>query len=175
MDEAKSRATTLKELLVEIRNGFSIYAPVLIPVQPGSRGFDDETDERTVTVSAPLDWADQYTKEYANREFVIIGSNSLRHGLDTPVKIGRSRTCDLRVENDSVSKVHASIAFDRGSGSYFLCDENSRNGTCINSEPVPPGEKTALWSGVYVSFGDAVYVFIDPPTLRKLSRLATVE
>ena len=129
---------------------------------------------RRLTLSAPLDWAEQYTREYANQAFTIVGPNSLRQGLDTPVTIGRSRKCDVRIENESVSKTHASIVFDRGSGGYFLCDENSRNGTCINSEALTPGMKTALWSGAYVSFGDAVFVFIDPPTLRKLSRLATV-
>jgi hypothetical protein len=29
-----------------------------------------------------------------------------------------------------------------------------------------------IWSGAYVSFGDALFVFIDPPTIRKLSALA---
>ena len=37
--------------------------------------------------------------------------------------------------------------------------------TSASSVPAP------IWSGAYVSYGDAVFVFIDPPTLRKLSKL----
>jgi pSer/pThr/pTyr-binding forkhead associated (FHA) protein len=71
-----------------------------------------------------------------------------------------------------VSKVHGSVVFDASAGEYFLIDENSRNGTRINGEPVSPGVPTAVWSGAHVSFGDAVFVFLDPPTLRKLAKLA---
>ena len=56
--------------------------------------------------------------------------------------------------------------------SYYIIDESSRNGTCINGQPLVAGVRMSVWSGAYVSFGDAVFVFIDPPTLRKLSRLA---
>ena len=39
--------------------------------------------------------------------------------------------------------------------------------------PIRPSEPAAVWSGAYVGFGDAVFVFIDPPTLRKLSKLVS--
>ncbi len=164
-------ASTLRELLLEMREGFTLYAPVLIKVRSDG-AMADSTIDRTMTMSKPLDWAEQYTREYANESFIILGPNTLKAGLDAPVTIGRSRRCDVRIDNDSVSKVHASIVFDRGSGEYFVVDENSRNGTCINGEPIASGSKTSIWPGAYVSFGDAVFVFIDPPTLRKLSKLA---
>lgn len=172
MQGDRPKAETLRDLLLEIRNGFPIYSPVLICVQDDPASIAESTLEHTVTVSEPLDWAEQYTREYANEPYVLVGSNTLQGGLDQPVTLGRSRRCDVRIENDSVSKVHASIVFDRGSGGYYIVDEESRNGTCINGERVAAGIRSSLWSGAYVSFGDAVYVFIDPPTLRKLSRLA---
>lgn len=171
MEDVRTQAVTLSDLLVEIRNGYSLFSPVLISVHPDAMFREETTTERTITKGVELDWAEEYTREYANEEFVIVGANSLRKGLDTPVTIGRSRKCDVRVENESVSKLHAAIAFDRASGGYFVTDESSRNGTCVNSERLTAGVKTPLWSGVYVSFGDAVFVFIDPPTLRKLARL----
>jgi pSer/pThr/pTyr-binding forkhead associated (FHA) protein len=174
LESEQPNANTLRELLVEIRDGYALYAPVLIQVQVEPFGPGEITVERTVTQSTPLDWAEQYTREYANESYLIVGANTLKPSLDEPVSIGRSRSCNLRIENESVSKRHASIHFDRLSGGYFIVDEHSRNGTCINGEVVVSGVKTALWSGAYVSFGDAVFVFIDPPTLRKLSRLATV-
>ena len=172
LDEGRPQAVTLRDLLVEIRNGYSLFSPVLISVSAEAMFHEETTTGHTITANLDVDWAEEYTREYANEEFTIVGSNSLQHGLDKPVYIGRSRQCEVRVVNDSVSKTHASIVFDRSTGGYFLIDEKSRNGTFVNSEPVEPGTKTPLWSGAYVSFGDAVFVFIDPPTLRKLARLA---
>src|SRR5688572_7762185 len=88
------------------------------------------------------------------------------------ITIGRSRSSDVQIENESVSKLHARIVGDSSTGAYFIIDESSRNGTCINGQPLVAGVRMSVWSGAYVSFGDAVFVFIDPPTLRKLSRLA---
>jgi hypothetical protein len=166
-------AQTLRELLTELRNGFTLHRPILIEVEAGTKlDPPDVTLDNTMTMPKPLDWAEQYTREYAGRRIVFLGPNTLSAGVDSPVTIGRSRRCDVRVDNDSVSKAHASVVFDRGSGEYYIVDENSRNGTCINGEPIAAGSPVTIWSGAYVSFGDAVFVFIDPPTLRKLSKLA---
>lgn len=174
MEQTKDQPNKLRDLLRQIRNGYSQYAPVLIKVQDGQEPLAEATLEHTVTKDEPLDWAEHYATEYSGAPFLEVGENSLQQ-LDTVVTVGRSRSCVVRVENESVSKVHATIVFDRSAGSYFLTDECSRNGTCINGEPLVPQERTPLWSGAYMSFGDAVYVFIDPPTLRKLSRIAIVE
>jgi hypothetical protein len=159
-------------LLLELRKGKPLYKPILIQVEQGSRVAPDATIDRTMTLRKPLDWAEQYGREYAQHRFLILGPNTLSAGLETPVTIGRSRRCDVRVENESVSKVHGSVMFDRTAGQYYIVDENSRNGTYINGESLTPGVPAEVWSGAYVSFGDAVFVFIDPPTLRKLSKLA---
>ncbi len=165
---------TLQDLLVQIRNGFSLFSPVLISVHPDALYNEESTTERTMTSNMDVDWAEEYTREYANEEYIIVGTNSLQDGLDRPVTIGRSRQCGVRVENESVSKVHANIVLDRGSGGYFVTDKGSRNGTYLNGEKIWANSRTALWSGVYLSFGDAVFVFLDPPTVRKLARLPEV-
>jgi hypothetical protein len=146
-------ASTLRELLCEIRDGYALYSPVLIHVTTEEGTGSEITVEKTVTVNTPLDWAEQYTHEYANEPFLLIGANTLKPALDEPVTLGRSRSCGVRIENESVSKVHASLHFERLSGGYFIVDENSRNGTCINGERVARGVKTPVWSGAYLSFG----------------------
>ncbi len=170
VEHGDTQAITLRDLLIEIKNGYAIVSPVLIRVHRDGAEYDETTTERTITTSTELDWTEEYTREYASEEFTFVGSNSLVGGLDQVVSIGRSRSCAVRVENESVSKLHASIVFDRSSGGYFVTDEGSRNGTCLNGESLIPKIRAALWSGAYLSFGDAVFVFIDPPTLRKLSR-----
>lgn len=164
----------MRELLLELREGFSLYCPILIEIEVGASAPPDVTVDRTVTSGKPFDWAQQYTREYAGHRYLLVAPNdsSSANGAEVRVSIGRSRKSDVRIDNDSVSKIHAVVVFDRHSGDYFLVDETSRNGTCINGEPLEPGTKTPVWSGAYVSFGDALFVFIDPPTLKKLSSLA---
>jgi pSer/pThr/pTyr-binding forkhead associated (FHA) protein len=78
----------------------------------------------------------------------------------------------VRIDNESCRKVHGSLSYDEARG-YLVVDEHSRNGTRVNGSRVTPGAAAALYAGAQVSLGDATYVFIDPPTLRKLARLAT--
>jgi hypothetical protein len=166
-------AQTLRELLVELKAGFTLHKPILIALETAEhRTSVEATIDRTITLSQPMAWIEQYGRELANHPFMLVGPNTLPAGQDTPMTVGRSRRCDVRIENDSVSKVHASISFDRATGEYFVVDENSRNGTRINGEPLAPGLPSSVWSGAHVAFGDALFVFLDPPTVRKLSKLA---
>lgn len=168
----RPNSATLRELLAELKGGFALHAPVLIRVQDGAAENRDSTLDRTMTLREPLDWADHYTREYGNEPYIVLGPNTLMTGTGAAVTIGRSRQCDVKIDNESVSKLHAKLVCDPNTGGYYIIDETSRNGTCINGEPLVAGVRMAIWSGAYVSFGDAVFVFIDPPTLRKLSRLA---
>jgi hypothetical protein len=172
VETERPKSSTLRELLVELREGHTLHAPILIEVEVGSSDRPDATVDRTMTMSKPLDWAEQYGREYAGHRYVILGPNTLPSETVDPVTIGRSRRCHVRIDNDSVSKLHASVVYSGSTGEYFIIDEGSRNGTAINGEPLTAGSRMPIWSGAYVSFGDAVFVFIDPPTLRKLSKLA---
>lgn len=162
-------ATTLHELLQEIRRGFSLYRPVLVEVDRGANRLTDTTMDHTLTLTEPVDWEERTRREYGDRPFIIVGANTAVS--DQPVRVGRSRSCDVRVDIDSVSKVHAIFTFNRDDGQVTLADAGSRNGTFINGERI--GDTAgAVWSGAFVGFGDSVFVFLDPSTLRKLSRLA---
>lgn len=170
METDTPKSATLRELLAELKDGLTLHAPVLIQVEdPGDSEPREGTMERTMTLREPVDWADHYTREYGNEPYVVLGPNVLQV---LPITIGRSRACDVKIDNESVSKLHARLVFDQNTGGYYIIDESSRNGTCINGQPLVAGVRMAVWSGAYVSFGDAVFVFIDPPTLRKLARLA---
>jgi len=156
-----------------MRDGFNLFEPIFIEIEAGSAAMPDVTLDRTVTSGKPFDWAQHYTREYAGHSYLVVAPQAQLSGSEVEVSVGRSRSCDVRIDNDSVSKVHAKMIFDRHSGDYFLVDQGSRNGSCVNGEPLEPALRTPIWSGAYVSFGDALYVFIDPPTLRKLSSLAS--
>ena len=58
-----------------------------------------------------------------------------RHSLDRErTLLGRSRSCDVRVKEDSVSRLHAALV--RREGELFLEDLGSSNGTFCNGRPV---------------------------------------
>ena len=171
--DERPQARTLRELLLEMRGGYVLHRPVLVDVTPGARDGAEATLERTLTVQLPSAGGDDLSSELAACSFMLVGPNTLSAGIESPVTIGRSRRCDVRVDNDSVSKVHSSVVFDQGRSAYMLVDENSRNGTRVNGQQLSPGVAAAVYAGAQVAFGDAVFVFIDPPTLRKLARIAT--
>ena len=83
--------------------------------------------------------------------------------------IGRVEDNTFQIAEPSVSSHHCEILL-RGTD-VVVHDLNSTNGTFINGATVEPGARSQVWSGAYVCFGDAIYVFLDPPTLRQLARL----
>lgn len=171
--DERPQARTLRELLLEMRGGYVLHRPVVVDVTLGTRDGPEATIERTLIIQLPAAGGDDLSSELAGCSFMLVGPNTLSAGLETPVTIGRSRRCDVRVDNDSVSKVHASVTFDQGRAAYLLVDENSRNGTRVNGQQLSPGVAAPVYAGAQVAFGDAVFVFIDPPTLRKLARIAS--
>ena len=49
---------------------------------------------------------------------------------DIPITIGR-KLCTVNIENNSVSKLHAIINYDKQLDQYYISDENSTNGTQV--------------------------------------------
>ena len=79
-------------------------------------------------------------------------------GSGTSFTIGRTRDCDLRIENMSVSRLHAEL--NRGEDGWLLSDLGSHNGTRVNGwllrEPVP------VRAGDLVQFGSATLIVQTP-------------
>jgi hypothetical protein len=75
-------------------------------------------------------------------------------GSRTSFTIGRTHDCDLRIENMSVSRLHAQL--NRGEDGWLLKDLGSHNGTRVNGwlvrEPVP------VRPGDLIQFGSATFI-----------------
>jgi serine/threonine protein kinase len=172
--------STLREFVDAIQNGLPIRGPILVSVGMDIKKINKqelsisevysrstaEPEPRlvagdTLNQGEPPSWVERLFGEYASSEVLLLGH-------PTPLTIGRGRECDIHIGHDSVSKVHASVLFDENSLEYYLVDEDSRNGTYINGNSLIPQVRTAIWSGVYVSFGYVVFAFIRPATLHKL-------
>jgi hypothetical protein len=69
--------------------------------------------------------------------------------------IGRSSSADVMLDADTVSRRHALLI--RQSGSTWLADLGSANGTYLNGAPV--GDPVEIVAGDVLGFGDASYAF----------------
>ncbi|MEW6745117.1 MAG: sigma 54-interacting transcriptional regulator [Planctomycetota bacterium] len=84
------------------------------------------------------------------------------------VTIGRALSCDVRIDNGRVSRLHASI--HREGGQYLLVDEGSQNGTYVNGVQVL---EAALQPGDHIEIGEAHLWFDEPdPTRTTVARRA---
>ena len=68
--------------------------------------------------------------------------------------VGRETNCDIAILDPSVSRNHASIAFEEGA--FVLRDHGSSNGTFVNGEAV---RTHTLVEGDTIRFGEIVFLF----------------
>src|SRR5215218_3136529 len=73
---------------------------------------------------------------------------------DAPfVLIGRSRRCDVVLDDPTVSREHAGLVlFGRH---WFVCDRNSTNGTTVNGRRI--WGTASVRPGDLVTFGEATF------------------
>jgi diguanylate cyclase (GGDEF)-like protein len=69
--------------------------------------------------------------------------------------IGRGDICDIRIDDNSVSRRHAAI--EPNDGGYKVIDLGSTNGTFLNDRPVQEGN---LRDGDYLRVGKCIYRFL---------------
>src|SRR5260370_27203953 len=98
----------------------------------------------------------RYSLRAANgQEYVITG----------PFRIGREPECQIQIDNNLVSRIHASIWIDHDH--LLLRDERSRNGTQLNGQLLVPGETHYLHHDDEVRIGGAKLIVVsDPPYPR---------
>jgi DNA-binding NtrC family response regulator len=88
--------------------------------------------------------------------FVVSSTGGL-HAAPMPRKkrviVGRSRSCDVVIDDTSVSREHAAL-FDVG-GQLRVEDLGSRNGTRVMGQPVAPGATAPVALGSVLSIGHA--------------------
>ena len=87
--------------------------------------------------------------------FKIYESYSIRENA----VIGRSKKCDIYINDKYLSKEHARIFFDRDK--FFIEDLNSTNGTFINGKEISSAHPVKLKDNDKISFGDVSFIFVD--------------
>ncbi len=95
-----------------------------------------------------------------NRSLIYLGRENYQDiDVDKEViKIGsRVEACDFVIESKAVSRVHAVVSLENEI--YYIQDMESKNGTYINENILPPNTKAVLNVGDIVSFANISYRF----------------
>ncbi len=71
------------------------------------------------------------------------------------VRIGRGNDCDIRIDDDTISRLHAVI--QRDASGYLLVDLNSTNGTYVNDKPI---QRHRLVAGGHMQLGHHIFKFL---------------
>jgi hypothetical protein len=82
--------------------------------------------------------------------------------------IGRWSKCDVAIELNTLSRLHAFITYDND-GTVYLGDGGSKNGTYVSGKLVPKGVTVALPEDAYLTLGTLSVRFLQPrPFFREL-------
>jgi hypothetical protein len=167
-----TRGSTLRSVLDRVRRNEAISLPVLVAVSPEATKVAAEDEITGVTGVQPMApaWSVEAMSHLADSSCLVVDGFA-RTGGGLRLTIGRSRRCDYRLSDGSVSALHAILIYDLSSGEYSLADAASRNGTFLNGKKLEPELRTTIWPGALVGFGLVVFCFLDPSTLRKLATL----
>ena len=85
------------------------------------------------------------------------------------ISVGCSSSCDVQINDVSLSKVHAYA--ERQGVTYMLWDNDSSAGTTVNGVRLEPGQKRELRPGDQMSLGYVDLIFLYPNQLYDLARM----
>jgi hypothetical protein len=127
--------------------------PAEAPAEAGQTRIYKAAAPETAAVSA--DDAERLGLARSPARLVVDGK---RHELDKrAVVLGRSRECDIRLEDPNVSRRHAEIRQENGA--YWIVDLGSTNGVEVNGERV---ERARLTGDERIVLGRTDVVFEQP-------------
>lgn len=114
------------------------------------------------------------SKETYLAEFAIRGlpqQTKLFFEGNRRLSVGRTAENDLRIDDSSVSKIHASLVLN-ADGGLVIADTGSTNGTFINDQRISYGKAHIVNEGDKVKFGSIDVSFIYQPRSTESSEFA---
>ena len=78
-----------------------------------------------------------------------------------PVVIGREPNCSICLDTPGVSRRHCQLVED-DDGGLSIMDNNSTNGTVVNSRPLKPDVRRRLHHGDTIRVCDSTFFFLSP-------------
>jgi hypothetical protein len=79
--------------------------------------------------------------------------------------VGRLPSCELVINDPSVSKEHARLRWNGRADNCTVVDLGSMNGTQINGHPLEPHKEYFVEDGHLIRFGDADFAYLTAESL----------
>jgi hypothetical protein len=86
-------------------------------------------------------------------------------GTQDELTVGRQPSCDLVINDPSVSKEHARLRWHGQAAACTVVDLGSRNGTMLNGHPLEAHKEFYVRDGDLVRFGDADFAYLTAKSL----------
>lgn len=137
---ALARAMTPEELAERVAHHVLVAAPIS-SVGPTTWTFET----RVSGLSALVPGANFY-------DYHVYPISGKRRLFRTVASVGRGASSDVRLHDESVSKLHARIEFGSAE-KVWISDAGSSGGTLLNGRALSPGEKALLNHRDDVTFG----------------------
>lgn len=112
------------------------------------------TVDRLIVGESPVSGVRAVTPE----EWYLVYELSPRRSTSERISLGCSSQCDVRLDDVSVSRVHAWV--NRALHGYYLEDADSSSGTALNGETLELGNTVQLKTGDRISLGNVDLVFL---------------
>ena len=88
-------------------------------------------------------------------------------GTQERLMVGRLPSCDLVINDPSVSKQHAVLSWHGQAGACTVEDLGSTNGTFLNGQALEPRREAFVRDGFLLRFGDADFAYFTSQSLFK--------
>jgi hypothetical protein len=156
----------LEALAAEIGGGVREYINNRRYETQGSIQVEVRSDvfARSTSIKAAFDPDEAKEPDVASRTICLsAGGQQWRLHLRAegpPACVGRAAGNAVRIEDESVSRVHCSIAL-RANGEVVIADLGSSNGTLVNGQPLKSNEARPLAQGDVISVGDLILDVVD--------------
>jgi FHA domain-containing protein len=138
---------------------------VLLPLEPWVFPNQDNTHDATVTTlagQAPL------VRTTLGKQAPALSAWPLPIPALPTVEIGRTRQAGIRIDQPTISRIHAELVRIAGGG-LQIRDRGSYNGTMLNGRVVGSGEAAALADGDVVTLGETQLLY---GSLQHLAKIA---
>jgi hypothetical protein len=115
--------------------------------RPNTLAYDDHP---TIALSADP-WSPKMSG--ASLDALCLEVRPKRTGSAEAITIGRSPDADVVLIDETISRIHASIAWDKPKERAVLTDRGGKNGTSIDDVRMPANGMMVLLPGCVITFG----------------------
>lgn len=116
-----------------------------------------ETPNKAILDTDRTSAGEQNTRYSAQTALISKRTGKIYLLAENTVTVGSGKYCDLKIMNQTVSRMHAVIA--RGVTGWYIVDKNSTNGTTVNGEVIKG--RRELRKNDVIGFSDELFTFND--------------